>query len=229
MALEKARASGVLSSEERAECAFYLGAAYVAVGSEGAARRELASLLEAQPTFEPPPYTSPKVASLLGEVARERGQAPQLEPRPPRRLPADGATLSTEIELGFETRRTRPPVYGVVRYRMRGERAFREAPLVAHGVPGDVTAEATIALSARVQVKGGGVLEYYADALGGGGALHAASAALPLELPVPKDDRVVSTAPAKRDRSKLVWLAVPVGVVAGIVVGVGVYYGLRSR
>ena len=214
--LEKARASGVLSSAERVECEFYLAAAFVAIGSDAAARRELASVLQAQPSFELPPYTSPKVASLLGEVSRERAQAPGLEAKPPRA--SDGG-----LELGFDARRARTPIYGVVRFRMRGEKTFHEAPLAVS------SAGAPITVAAQVPTPAAGVLEYYADALSAEGALHAGSETQPLELPVSAGRKITRTAPTSNPRLKLVWLAIPIGAVVGAGLGLGLYYGLRSR
>ncbi len=222
-ALEKARALGLLAPAERVECAFYLAAAYVAVGSDGAARRELTAVLEAQPSFEPPPFTPPKVATMLGEVSRELGQRAELEARPPRRVPANGAALTPGFELGFESRRAHPPIYGVVRYRMRGDAVFREVPLSSRE-------KNATGLVAEVHPEKGGVLEYYADALSASGVLHAGSAEHPLELPIAQAD-VDATKNARqlRGTSPLVWLAVPLGIVAGAALGLGLYYGLPPR
>jgi len=219
--LERARASGALSGGERAECAFYLAAAYLAIGSEAAARRELALVLEIQPGFEPPPYTSPKVASLLGEVARQRATAPTLEARPPRPARGNGLPDGT-LELGFEARRARSPIFGVVRYRMRGERAFREAPLVQR----EVRADAPLGLYAEVRPDRSGVLEYHAEALCPTGALTAGTAERPIELPVPEGPRSASS--KARGPSPWVWSAIPIGVVLGAGIGLGLFYGLRS-
>ena len=216
-ALERALSTGTLSSAERAECAFYLAAAYLAIGSDAAARRELAVVLDLQPGFEPPPYTSPKVASLLGEVARSRATAAQLEPRPPRPSPS-----SDGLELGFEARRVKGPIYGVVRFRMRGDTSYTAAPLVARSAEHD----GTQALVADVKPAGSGVLEYYADALSPGEHLVAGSAVRPYALPF------TATAPARavttsRGPSKLMWLAIPAGVIVGAAVGLGLYFGLK--
>jgi hypothetical protein len=216
-ALERARATGVLAPAERVECAFYLGAAYLAVGSDGAARRELDQVLEVQPNFEPPPYTSPKLAALLGEVFRQRAQAPALDARPPRPLAAD-AEQGSGVELTFEARRATAPIYGVVRYRLRGEARWREAPLSSRGADG---------VAAAVRPPASGVLEYYADALSAAGPLRVGTAAAPLELPLSRVD--ARKTPRTRGPSKLVWLAVPIGAVVGVALGVGLYFGLRSR
>lgn len=221
-ALEKARALGVLAPAERVECAFYLAAAYVAVGSDGAAKRELAAVLEADPGFEPPPFTPPKVASMLGEVSRELGQRAVLEARPPRRVLGNGAVLTPGFELGFESRRVRAPIYGVVRFRMRGETAFREVPLVARE-------KSPTTLAAEVHPPRGGVLEYYAEALSASGPLRAGSVEHPFELPVAQADVDGKRGASRGRASKLVWLAVPLGIVAGAAVGLGLFYGLRSR
>src|SRR4051794_23134018 len=53
-ALEQARASRGLSASEQVECAFYLAADYLALGSVAAARRELHKVVELQPGYEPP-------------------------------------------------------------------------------------------------------------------------------------------------------------------------------
>lgn len=212
--LERARAVGTLSTIERAECAFYLGAAYLAIGSDAAARRELGVVLDLQPGFEPPPYTSPKVASLLGEVARSRATAAQLDPRPPR-------TSSEGLELGFEAHRIKGPIYGVVRFRMRGDSDYVAAPLLARSPQHD----GTQALAAEVKPGRSGVLEYYADALEPGGRLVAGSADSPYALPFTL--RAADIPKTSRPPSKLVWLAIPAGVVVGAAVGLGLYFGLR--
>ncbi|MEO6954430.1 MAG: hypothetical protein ABI321_21715 [Polyangia bacterium] len=214
-ALERARSTGALSSAERAECGFYLGAAYLAIGSEAAARRELSVVLDLQPGFEPPPYTSPKVASLLGEVARSRATAAQLDPRPPRPSPS-----SDGLELGFEAHRTKGPVYGVVRFRMRGDALYGSAPLVARSPEHD----GTQALVADVKPAHSGVLEYYADALEPAGHLVAGSAERPYALPF--TEPAAHARKPSRGPSKLVWLAIPAGVIVGAAVGLGLYFGL---
>jgi hypothetical protein len=202
-ALERARAGGLGTAAERAECAFYLAAAYVAINSDGAARRELGIVLDERPGFEPPPYTSPKLASLFGEVTRERGRLPVLEARPPRRLQPD-ATRGSGLELTFDTKHDLTPVYGVVHFRLHGQTDYTEAPLAQRG-PGS----------------------FVADALSPLGALRAGTAVSPLELPI----GVIDPPRGKRVRgpSKLVWLAVPLGIVLGVATGLGLYYGLRSR
>ena len=212
--LERARAVGTLSTVERAECAFYLAAAYLAIGSDAAARRELAVVLDLQPGFEPPPYTSPKVSSLLGEVARSRATAAQLDPRPPH-TSADG------LELGFEAHRIKGPIYGVVRFRMRGDEDYGAAPLVARAAQHD----GTQALVADVKPAHSGVLEYYADALEPGGHLVAGSSDRPYALPFTL--RAAERVQTSRAPSKLVWLAIPAGFVVGVATGLGLYFGLR--
>src|SRR5690242_8646636 len=69
-ALELARQQRLAPVEE-VECGFYLAADYVALSSLPAARRELRAVLEAEPSYELPPYTSPKVASLYRDVKDE--------------------------------------------------------------------------------------------------------------------------------------------------------------
>jgi hypothetical protein len=217
-ALEKARAAGLATAPERAECAFYLAAAYVAINSDGAAKRELGVVLDERPSFEPPPYTSPKLASLFGEVTRERSRRTELEARPPRTLAPD-ETHGSGLELTFDAQRGLAPIYGVVHFRMRGAPHYEEAPLTRHGAG---------SLIADVRPAQPGVLEYYADALGPSGPLRAGSMTAPLELPIGTID------PPRRGHrigrtSKLVWLAVPLGVVLGAATGLGLYFGLRAR
>jgi hypothetical protein len=216
-ALERARAGGLATAAERAECAFYLAAAYLAISSDGAARRELAIVLDERPGFESPPYTSPKLASLFGEVTRERARLPVLDARPPRRLQPD-ETRGSGLELSFDTKHELKPVYGVVRFRMRGQADYAEAPLAQRG-PGAFVAE--------VRPPQTGVLEYYADALSPMGALRAGSAMSPLELPTGAIDP--PRGKHARGLSKLIWLAVPLGIVLGVGTGLGLYYGLRAR
>ena len=105
---------------------------------------------------------------------------------------------------------------------MRGDAAYTAAPLVARSAEHD----GTQALVADVKPAGSGVLEYYADALSPGAHLVAGSAAQPYELPF------TATPPARAARTsrgpgKLVWLAIPAGVIVGAAVGLGVYFGLK--
>src|SRR5262245_17242629 len=72
-ALEQARtqAPAELEAAERAELSFYLAAGYAALGSVAAARRELEAVLAADPSYELPQYTSPKVVSLFRDVREQ--------------------------------------------------------------------------------------------------------------------------------------------------------------
>jgi hypothetical protein len=210
--LERARATRALEATELAECAYYLAADYVALGSLEAARRELRELLSARPMFELPAFTSPKVATLFAEVQAEREQAPRLRAMPPRQhTPAK----PTELELWFEPARMGGVAYGSSWWRWRGARDWREAPL---GHAGEN-------LVARVELARAGTLEYWAEARGPSGIAQAGSAAHPLEVPV------ASAAPAEQGRAPLWrrwWLWTAVGAAtAGLGVGLGLYLGLR--
>ena len=62
------------------------------------------------------------------------------------------------------------------------------------------------------------------------GTLRAGSAEQPLELPIAHADiGVTAKGKGHAGTSKLVWLAVPLGVVVGAAIGVGLYYGLSPR
>ena len=216
-ALEQARARGGLESPERVECAFYLGADYVALNSLAAARRELRAVLQADPEYELPQYTSPKVAALFRDVREELERAPRLRPLPPER---EGDALA----LRFEPSRTGGAAFGVVHWRWRGDRDWREAPL---GHAGDE-------LRAHVPVEHTGALEYWAEARAPGGALQAGLAERPLELPVtvgPRGPLALTVAseppPARRGGRRLWWLWTGLGAVATAGVGVGLYFALR--
>jgi hypothetical protein len=169
-ALEQARAArlGTLEPPERVECAFYLAADYVALGSLGAARGELREVMGAMPDYEPPPFTSPKVSALLAEVRAESDRAPRMKPLPPRRVG------EASLELRFEVSRTGGRAFGAVFYRMRGEQPFSEAPL---GHVGDD-------LATQVALQRSGTIEYYALAQAPSGAMAAGSPTRPLELTV---------------------------------------------
>jgi hypothetical protein len=173
-ALEQARLSDELQAPERAECAFYLAAGYVALGSPAAARRELGALLDVAPEYELPAFTSPKVAALFRDVMLERERAPRLVALPPRR--AAGA-----VELRFEPARTGGESFGAAWWRWRGERDFREAPLGHAPAP----AAGRERLWARIAVEHGGTIEYYAVVRGAAGRAEAGTRDRPLELPVP--------------------------------------------
>lgn len=224
-ALEQARAHGGLEEEQLVECAFYLGAGYVALNSVTAARRELKRVLAAQPGYEPPQYTSPKVAALFHDVREELEKQPRLRPLPPeRRARSDGGGFVVR----FEASRTGGRAFGVVEWRWRGEKKFAEAPLVQTGA----------LLEAQLPVTHEGTLEYFAIGQAPSGPLAAGSAAEPLELPVTRDLAVSLRAdlllprgddrersPSKARRLWWVWTGVSALAAAGA--GVGLYFALR--
>jgi hypothetical protein len=219
--LESARAKGGLEGPQRVECAFFLGAGYVALGSTAAARRELKTVLQEDPEYELPPYTSPKVAALFHDVRDELERAPRLRPLPPERR-GDALTLR------FEASRTGGRAFGVVEWRWRGERDWREAPL------GHAGGE----LVASVPVEHTGALEYWADARAPAGGLQAGTADAPLELPIAVGPRQRGAAllptgdEPQRRRSRgarLWWLWTSIGAVATAGLGVGLYYALRPQ
>lgn len=212
--LERARARGGLEANERVECAFYLGAGYVALGSTAAARRELRSVLHDAPDYELPQYTSPKVAALFADVREELERAPRLTPLAPQRH-GDG------VRLRFEASRTGGRAFASVQWRWRGEAAWREAPLEHRGDE----------LVAEVAVGRGGTLEYWADGRAPNGPLQAGSAAQPLEMPLARTRlALVSDEPrAEPRRHKLTWLWASVGAVGAAGLGVGLYFALRPQ
>jgi len=216
--LEQARARGALEAPERAECAFYLAAGYVALGSTGAARRELRAVLHDAPDYELPQYTSPKVAALFREVQDELANAPRLQPLVPERH-ADTLTLR------FAASRTGGRAYGVVQWRWRGDGRWREAPMRHAGET----------LAADVPVERAGTLEYFAEARAPGGPLQAGSPAQPLELPVAVGPQLllVGDAPAHVDRPsrarRLWWLWTGLAAVGAAGAGVGLYFALRPQ
>jgi hypothetical protein len=234
-ALELARrssSSGELSAIERNEIGFYLAADYVALSSTAAARRELRALFEAQPAYELPPYTSPKVAALCREVQGELERMPRLRALPPRRV--DGS----RVELWFEPSRTGGTAYGAVSWRWQGEHEWREAPL-AHA--GDQ-------LVTTIEIDRQGTLEYWAEARGPQGLARSATAERPLELPMTGEQAVPAapseharnlpsvmpaplTAPAPKRKSvaSAWWLWTTVGAVVATAAGVGLYFGLRPQ
>lgn len=208
--LEHARARGGLAAQERVECAFYLGADYVALSSLAAAKRELRTVLQAEPDYEPPQYTSPKVAALFRDVREELERAPRLRPLPPERR-GDALTLR------FEPSRTGGRAYGAVQWRWQGEGAWREAPMAHQGAE----------LQATVPVERTGSLEYWADGRAATGAMQAGSAERPLELPVSVGPRLAAGRSDRSRGAKLWWVWTGVGVVAAAGVGVGLYFALR--
>ncbi|HEX9103484.1 MAG TPA: hypothetical protein VF997_14830 [Polyangia bacterium] len=215
--LEQARTRGGLEAPERVECAFYLAAGYVALGSTGAARRELRTVLQDAPDYELPQYTSPKVAALFRDVQQELESAPRLRPLPPER---HGDTLT----LRFEASRTGGRAYGVVQWRWRGGDRWREAPI---GHQGDT-------LVADVPVEQTGALEYFADGRAPNGVLSAGTAERPLELQVAVGPQValVGDVPAERRSTKgrrLWWLWTGLAAVGAAGAGVGLYFALRPQ
>jgi hypothetical protein len=209
-ALEQARRSSSMGTVEQVECGFYLAADYVALNSMQAARRELRAVLEADPSYELPPFTSPKVTALFHDVEEELEKLPRLRALPPRRL------SNATIELWFEPSRTGGTAWGGVRWRFRGDRGWRETPLAHVGEQ----------LLATVEIDRNGTLEYYAEARGPQGLAQAASEQRPLELPVtgyhaPGQER------EKKPLAKAWWLWTSVGAVALAGAGVGLYFALR--
>lgn len=211
-ALEQARVKGGLEAPRAVECGFYLGASYLAMGSVKAARRELRAVLAAEPDYEPPQYTSPKVEALFRDVRAEAERAPRLRPLPPER---DGQAM----RLRFEASRTGGRAFGAVRWRWRGERAFREAPL-AHGPGADE-------LATTVPIDRGGTLEYFAEGRAPAGALSSGSPERPLELPIAGAARTADCAARPSAGRRLWWVWTTVGVVAAAGAGVGLYFALR--
>jgi len=215
--LEHARARGGLEPAERVECAFYLAAGYVALSSMGAARRELRTVLQEDPDYELPQYTSPKVAALFRQVRDELENAPRLRPLPPERR-GDALTLR------FEASRTGGRAFGTVQWRWRGEGRWREAALRHDGDT----------LAADVAVERTGALQYFADGRAPNGPLSAGSEDKPLELPVAVGPTLtlaadaLPAAPRARRRRKLWWLWTTLAVGAAGA-GVGLYFALRPQ
>jgi hypothetical protein len=222
VALEQARARGELEPAERVECAFYLAGDYVAMGSQAAARRELHAVIDAQPGYEPPPYTPPKVTALLVEVREEVERAPRLRALPPRQK---HEAAGRRVDLWFEPSRTGGAAYGAAWWRWTGEREFREAPLAHAGEN----------LVAHVAVEQGGTLEYWAEIRTPTGLALAGTRERPLTLPVvarPPSPAVAVASPPARPRTPIVrswWLWTAVGAVAAAGLGVGLYFALRPQ
>ncbi|HZS40639.1 MAG TPA: hypothetical protein VFF06_27590 [Polyangia bacterium] len=216
-ALELARSSRSLAAPELVECAFYLGADYVALGSIAAARRELRAVIETDPSYESPPYTSPKVAVVLREVRDELARAPRLKALPPRR------PSRNRFVLEFDASRTGGEAFGVARWRWRGEVEWREAPL---GHDGD-------RMVAPLALERNGTVEYWAELRAPGGYAQTGSAERPLELPVSGVDPLLLITPVARPEKKSVlkswWLWSTVGAVAVTGLGVGLYFALRPN
>jgi len=224
-ALEQARQTGALEAAEQTECAFYLAADYVAMNSLPAARRELRLVIEAQPGYELPQYTSPKVASLFREVRDEAEKVPRLRAMPPRRRSAG------RIELWFDSSRSGGMVFGAAMWRWRGDASYREEPL----------AHVDDKLVATIELDRAGTLEYYAEARGPSGLGRAASREQPLELPITGAAAIressslaltVTGAPPpdrKRSIANAWWLWTPIAIVAAGGIGVGLYFALRPQ
>jgi hypothetical protein len=219
--LERARSRG-LGASERIECAFYLGADYVALDSPAAARRELRVVLQEAPDFEPPQFTSPKVEALFRDVREELERAPRLRPLPPERH-GEG------LVVRFEASRTGGPGFGAVYWRWRGEPGWRETPLghVRNEMQATLPVDATIGHPIGHPIGRGGTLEYFADGRAPAGMLQAGSADRPLELPMADE-------PARRERSRgagarLWWVWTGLGALAAAGAGVGLYFALRPQ
>jgi hypothetical protein len=222
-ALELARQGKMLEPNERTELGFYLAADYVALNSLGAAKRELRAVLEADPNYEVPQYTSPKVAALFRETQEELERQPRLRILPPQR---DRVRPDDVVVLWFEPVRFGGSAFGAARWRWKGESDWREAPL-GHG--GDEKMMARVELDRR-----SGTLEFWAEARGPSGSATAAASDRPLELPVVARAGALSLVTAEKDQpskkksiAKAWWLWTTVGIVAAAGLGVGLYYALR--
>ena len=219
--LEHARARGGLEPPERVECAFYLAAGYVALNSPGAARRELRAVLHAEPDYELPQYTSPKVAALFRDVRDGAGE----------RAAADAAAA------GAARRRARLLRFEAVAHR----RAARTAACSGAGAATSAGARrrcATTAttLVADVPVERTGALEYFADGRAPNGALPAGSARAAARAAgrhradaVARRRRVAWRTGATSKARKLWWLWTGLAVVGAAGAGVGLYFALRPQ
>jgi hypothetical protein len=179
-------------------------------------------VLEAQPSYELPPYTSPKVVALFHEVQSELERLQRLRALPPRRK-------GNPNELWFEPSRTGGTAPNAVQWRWHGESAWREAPL------GHVEDK----LVTTVDIDRNGTLEYFAEVRGPQGPAQAASKERPLELPITgyarKEATVVVPPPAPppvktQEKKSIVgawWFWTPLAVVVAAGAGVGLYFGLR--
>jgi hypothetical protein len=217
-ALEQARAKGLLSPSERADCGFWLATDYLALGSAQAARRELRQLVAAAPTFELPQYTSPKVAALFQDVRAEQERAPRLRALPPR------STMNgRDLALAFEPSRGGGLAFGAVHWRWQGDDDFVELPLGHSGEN----------LIGHITVEHGGNLEFWAEARAPEGMALAGSREHPLVLPVaaPSAPPPVAAAPdgKKKPLVRAWWLWTTVGAVASAGLGVGLYFALRPQ
>jgi len=215
--LEQARATQRLSAEELAECRFYLAASFVALGSMNAARRELRALVDANPGYELPQYTSPKVVTLFREVREEVENRPRLRALPP---VARGAVLAVR----FEAARTGGTAYGSAFWRWRGERAWRELPL-RHGdasTRDDLVGE--LPLREGTLRAGDPTVELWAEARAPQGLAQLASAERPLEVGVPSAPGLRVT---RGSVARSWWLWTIVGAVAAGGAATGLYFALR--
>ena len=220
-ALEQARAgAGALEAVEQVECAFYLAADYVALGSLKPAEAELRRVIALEPGYEAPPFTSPKVAGMLAEVRAAEEHSPRLHALRPRVMLVPGGRT---VEVAFEASRTGGTAYGAVSYRLPGERTVREAPL-AH--VGDRLA-AQLSLGEDGGRGRAGTVEYWAEAQSPAGVMRAGSSARPFELAV----QALALSPPRSKRGRVAGIVAAVGVVtiaAGLGLGLGLYYGLRA-
>jgi hypothetical protein len=222
-ALEQARQSPALTPAEQAECGFYLASDYVALNSMQSARRELRALLEAQPGYELPPYTSPKVAALFRDVQAELERMPRLRALPARRK-------ASTVELWFEPSRTGGMAFGAAHWRWHGDDGWHEAPL----------AHVDDKLITTIDVDRNGTLEYWAEARGPQGLAQAASKDRPLELPVSgysaasasRTSAALGSSPSRSTKEKKSiasawWLWTGIGAAVAVGAGVGLYFALR--
>jgi hypothetical protein len=230
--LEQARAAGGLSREEQLELLFCLASNHVAGGTLAAARAALVELFAIDPGFAAPPYTSPKVVSLVNEVrdsaasrAPAEREGPRLEVAEPE-LRRDGG-----VRLRFVRQEATAPTQGVVSWRLRGSTTSTELPLQLAG------AELVAEIPALAGLKLGEALDLWIEAPGG---FKLGSESSPLTVVVRQGVEAraaaalsapVTSSQEELRRTKRTWLIVGVsGLGAGVALalGVGLGVGLRS-
>jgi hypothetical protein len=155
-ALDELLAHRELAPGQRLEALLYLGMGHLALGHEEAARARFHELLQEDPAYALPRYTSPKITQLFERVRIEVKDSPHMVALAPEMHPA--AAGPDHVTLRFRVERRGDSV-ALVHWRRRGAATFNEEKL--HG-EGTMTADLPLGWSQQVPTEDFD-LEYYGE------------------------------------------------------------------
>ncbi|HJZ88272.1 MAG TPA: hypothetical protein VKN99_24025 [Polyangia bacterium] len=210
-ALDELLARRDLAPAARLEATLYLGMGQLALGNEQAARARFQELLEANPAYELPRYTSPKIRALFDQIRAQVQGGPRLEALPP--LAEAAASGPGPVRLRFHAERLAGggTQRALVYWRRSGQRDWSEIALAGQT---ELSAEPPLAATSEPATDFD--LEYYAEIQEGPLVLaHAGTAAQPLVVHVPAPARgLAGSQSAAAPFYKRWWFWSAVGLVA---------------